>query len=136
MSDPEFEITDELASFITGLHDSEINGEILWFFDNVWGVKIGDRLNGYKAETTFPSFPQAMRWLRDKALELYPDSEFAKEYRRTHPGYEPRPPAHVSHPWPGIEPDLVAGQDAPSPIASAPPRARRTRSSDATSKPV
>ena len=35
-------------------------------------VKIGDRLNGYKAEATFPSFPQAMRWLRDKALELYP----------------------------------------------------------------
>jgi len=32
-----------------------------------------------------------MRWLRDKALELYPDSEFARDYRRTHPDYEPRP---------------------------------------------
>jgi hypothetical protein len=45
MSDPEFEVTDELG-FITDLHDSEINGEISWFFDSVWSVKIGDRLNG------------------------------------------------------------------------------------------
>ena len=66
MSDPEFELTDELASFIGDLHDSEINGEISWFFDDVWGVKIGDRLNGYQAEATFAAFPQAMGWLRDK----------------------------------------------------------------------
>ena len=44
MSDPEFELTDELASFIGDLHDSEINGEISWFYDGVWGVKIGDHL--------------------------------------------------------------------------------------------
>jgi len=91
-------------------------------------VKVGDRLNGYQAEATFTSLPAAMRWLREKALELYPDSEFAKEYRHTHPDYEPRPSARVSHPRPVIEPDIVAGQDAPSPIAGAPPRARRTRS--------
>ena len=105
MSDPEFEITDELASFISDLHDSEINGEISSFYDDVWGVKIGDRLNGYKAEATFNSFPQAMRWLRDKALELYPDSEFAKDYRRTHPDYEPRPAEAGVGPWPGIKID-------------------------------
>jgi hypothetical protein len=40
-----------LATFITDLHDSEINGEISWFFENVWGAKIGDKLNGYLAET-------------------------------------------------------------------------------------
>ena len=68
MSDPEFELTDELASFIGDLHDREINGEISWFYDGVWGVKIGDQLNGYQAEATFTSFPQAMRWLRDKAM--------------------------------------------------------------------
>jgi hypothetical protein len=33
MSDPEFEVTDELASFIGDLHDSEINGEIDLFLD-------------------------------------------------------------------------------------------------------
>jgi len=28
---------------------------------------------------------EAARWLRDKALERYPDSNFASEYLRTHP---------------------------------------------------
>ena len=88
--DLEFELTDELASFITDLHASEINGEISWFFDNVWGAKIGDKLNGYMAETAeLPSLGHAARWLCDRALELYPESEFAKDYLRTHPGYQP-----------------------------------------------
>ena len=88
--DLEFELTDELASFITDLHASEINGEISWFFDNVWGAKIGDKLNGYLAEgTEFPSLGHAARWLCDRALEFYPESEFTKEYLRTHPGYQP-----------------------------------------------
>ena len=53
--DLEFELTDELATFITDLHASEINGEISWFFDNVWGAKIGDKLNRHRAEgTEFP----------------------------------------------------------------------------------
>jgi hypothetical protein len=46
-----------------------------------------------------------MRWLRDKALELYPDSEFARDYRRTHPDYEPRPAEAGVGPWPGIKID-------------------------------
>lgn len=88
--DLDFELTDELATFITGLHASEINGEISWFFDNVWGAKIGDKLNGYLAESAeLPSLGHAARWLCDRALELYPESEFAKEYLRTHPGYQP-----------------------------------------------
>jgi hypothetical protein len=29
----EIEPTDELARFLEDLHDSEINGEISWFFD-------------------------------------------------------------------------------------------------------
>ena len=106
--DPDFELTDEMASFISDLHDSEINGEISWFYDGVWGVKIGDRLNGYHAEATFISMPQALRWLRDKALELYPDSAFAKDYRRSHPDYEPRPEIGAA-PWPGIEAARSAG---------------------------
>jgi hypothetical protein len=39
--DLDFELTDELATFITDLHDSEINGEISWFFENVWGARSG-----------------------------------------------------------------------------------------------
>jgi hypothetical protein len=120
VSDPGFQVTDELASFIGDLHDSEINGEISWFYDGVWGAKIGDRLNGYTAEGTFNSFPQAMRWLRDKALELYPDSEFAKDYRRAHPDYEPRPAEPSDAPWPGI----VVEQEVPPSPGSGPPAPR------------
>lgn len=78
-----------MATFITDLHVSEINGEISWFYDNVWGAKIGDKLNGYRAEgTEFSSLGHAVRWLCDRALEFYPDSEFAKDYLRTHPDYQ------------------------------------------------
>jgi len=88
--DLEFELTDELASFLTDLHDSEINGEISWFFDNVWGAKLGDKLNGYVAEATeLLLLGHAARWLCDRALEFYPDSEFAKEYLRAHSSYKP-----------------------------------------------
>jgi len=36
-----------------------------------------------------PSLGHAALWLCDRALELYPESEFAKVYLRTHPGYQP-----------------------------------------------
>jgi hypothetical protein len=45
------EPTDELASLIGDLHDSEINGEIGWFFDGVWRAKIGAPWNGYARAT-------------------------------------------------------------------------------------
>ena len=79
----EIEPTDELASFLEDFHDSEINGEIGWFFDGVWRAKIGDPWNGYRAEQDgFVSLSQAIDWLRSKAIEIYPDSEFAKAYKR------------------------------------------------------
>ena len=81
MSDPEFELTDELASLFEALHDSEINGEIGWFFDRVWRAKIGDPWNGFRAETDgLLSLAHAAEWLRSKAIELYPNSEFAKAH--------------------------------------------------------
>jgi len=93
MSDSEFELTNELASFIEALHDSEINGEIGWFFDRVWRAKIGDPWNGYRAEKDgLPSLSEAARWLCDQALHLYPDSDFTRDYLRAHPGYRPQYP--------------------------------------------
>ena len=76
------EPTDEFASFVQDLHDSEINAEIGWFFDGVWCVKIGDKRNGYKDEASLRSLGEAAEWLRSRAVELYPDSEFAKDWRR------------------------------------------------------
>jgi hypothetical protein len=129
--DLDFELTDELATFITDLHASEINGEISWFFDNVWGAKIGDKLNGYRAEgTEFPSIGHAARWLCDRALELYPDSEFTKEYLRAHPGYQPltkaaEPASAIGAAIStGVVPtDVLAGPETPRKH----PRSRRIR---------
>jgi hypothetical protein len=71
----------ELASLLDDLHDSEINGEIGWFFDGVWRAKIGDPCNGFQAEIDgLLSLSQAAEWLRSKAIELYPNSEFAKAH--------------------------------------------------------
>ena len=48
MRDPEFELTDKLASFIEALHDSEINGEIGWFFDGIWRARLAIRGTGIR----------------------------------------------------------------------------------------
>lgn len=75
--------TDELASLIEDLRDSEINGEVGWFYDSVWRAKIGDPWNGYQAEEDgFASLRDAAEWLRSKAIELYPDSAFANGHKR------------------------------------------------------
>ena len=82
MSEAKIEPADELASLLEDLHDSEINGEIGWFFDRVWRAKIGDPWNGFRAETDgLLSLAHAAEWLRSQAIELYPNSEFAKAHR-------------------------------------------------------
>ena len=43
MSDPQ---RPSLGTIIDALHDSEINGEVSWFYDGVWTVKLGDEYNG------------------------------------------------------------------------------------------
>jgi hypothetical protein len=73
---------DELATLMGHLHDSEINVEISVFNDAEWRAKLGDPVNGYRAEQIFGSLGQAAKWLRAKAIEIYPKSEFAKAYRR------------------------------------------------------
>ena len=132
MSDTErdllFELTDELASFIDDLHASEINGEISWFFDNVWGAKIGDRLNGYKAEATeLRSIGHAARWLCDRALEFYPDSAFAKDYLRAHPDYKPMTPSTMPASEIGAAINLgkLPEDEAPAPRPRRQPRRKR-----------
>ena len=51
-------------------------------YDRLWTVRIG-ALGDYHAEEAFNSLAEAMEWLRKKVIEIYPDSEFAKEWRRS-----------------------------------------------------
>jgi hypothetical protein len=70
----------ELGTVIVALHDSEINGEVSWFFDRLWSVKLGDPFTGYDAVATVASIEEAVEWLRANAVRLYPDSTFAQLY--------------------------------------------------------
>jgi len=55
-----------------------------------WRAKLGDRLNGYAAEKDgLFSRSEAVRWLCGEALQRCPHSNFAKQYRERHPGYQP-----------------------------------------------
>jgi hypothetical protein len=67
----------DLGKVMAALHDSEINGEVSWFFDRVWQVRLGDPQNGYDAGSVVASIEEAAEWLRANAVRLYPDSEFA-----------------------------------------------------------
>lgn len=41
-------------------------------------MKLGDEMNGFKAERTFYTLSQAGAWLAAEARKHFPDSDFAK----------------------------------------------------------
>jgi hypothetical protein len=73
----------DLGTIVAALHDSEINGEVSWFYDSVWRVRLGDVANGIDAEAIVSSPSEAAEWLRANAVRRYPASEFAKLFPRT-----------------------------------------------------
>jgi hypothetical protein len=68
-------------SVIQDLYHSEINVSVTSFWDAGFDVKLGDKLNGFVAEANFKYWGQVEPWLRDKAIEHFPDSLFAQMYR-------------------------------------------------------
>ena len=73
----------DLGTIIAALHDSEINGEVSWFFDGVWHVTLGDDANGFVAKAVVSSPGEAAEWLRATALRHYPASRFATLFPRS-----------------------------------------------------
>lgn len=65
---------------LKALYRSEINVEISSFFDEGWHWKLGDSLNGFKAECHFISndFEMAVGELWRTAKEHYPNAECFK----------------------------------------------------------
>jgi hypothetical protein len=72
-----------LGAIIAALHDSEICGQVSWFFDRVWIVKLGDAHNGFVAEAVVASAEEAAEWLRANAVRRYPRGQFARLYPRS-----------------------------------------------------
>lgn len=68
-------------SLFQRLYDSEINFEVSGFYDAGFTVKLGDASDGYDAETTVRTWFEVEMWLREYAMKLYPDSDFAKAER-------------------------------------------------------
>lgn len=73
-------MTPSLISIMQALYASEINCSVSCFWDGGWKVKLGDEMNGWKAEANFDNdkLDDAAQWLRDEAKKVYPHSEFSK----------------------------------------------------------
>lgn len=68
-----------LAAIMSRLYASEINCEVSSFWDGGWTAKVGDGMNGYKAEEDgFRSLKDVAAWLDKAAREHYPGSDYAK----------------------------------------------------------
>lgn len=59
------------------LYDSEINFSISCFWDGGFTVKIGDDINGFKADEQVGTYGQALEWLDRKVRQRYPESLYA-----------------------------------------------------------
>ena len=78
-----------LEEVLKRLHDSEINVGLQSFFDDGLRVWIGDPLNGVDAaakirtaDVAWSTEGSIARWLHEAAVSLFPDSDYAKRWRR------------------------------------------------------
>lgn len=69
---------------LQAIYDSEINAAIWWNWDGGVEVRMGNGIYGdeknWLASDTVETMADAEVWLIKKALELYPDSVFAKNH--------------------------------------------------------
>ncbi len=69
-------------SIMQELYDSEINVSISTFWDGGYDLKLGDDMNGFRAEGNVDFWEQIEPWFTQKALEHWPDSDFALAHRQ------------------------------------------------------
>lgn len=71
--------TSDLGIVLGALYLSEINCSIASFFDSGWTAKIGDSINGFKAENSMLySTVEVAEWLTAEVCRLLPESDFAQ----------------------------------------------------------
>lgn len=68
-------------SVFQDLYHSEINFSVSTFWDGGFEVKLGDEMNGFKAEANFTRWGMVEPWLIGAAIEHFPESLFARMYR-------------------------------------------------------
>lgn len=67
----------DVAAELQKIYDSEINIEVSWLCDGGIEVRLGDRLNGFVAETNVPLAADIIPWLQEAIAHFYPDSTYA-----------------------------------------------------------
>ena len=78
----------DIEIVLNRLYESEINCSISTFWDNGWDVKLGDEMNGFRAEGNFRSLDEVAAFLDREARKHFPDSAYAlgrAEFNRRHP---------------------------------------------------
>ncbi len=70
-----------MSNVMEDLYRSEINCGAECFYDTGWNVWLGDNLNGYREQFDCSTWSEVEEWLTKKAMENYPDSEFARSRR-------------------------------------------------------
>ena len=61
----------DLEEVLISLYASAINVSISWIWDGDIDVKLGDPLNGFKAEGRVGTVTEVADWLRDQAVRHY-----------------------------------------------------------------
>jgi hypothetical protein len=72
----------DLTTVLRELHANEIGYSLEAFYDAGIEVKLGDHLNGFKAERVFApeDFDLIPRWLAEQTCLHFPDSPFAQAH--------------------------------------------------------
>jgi hypothetical protein len=66
-------------SIMQRLYDSEINATVSSFYDDGFYVRLGDEMNGVRAEGRCETWEDVEEWLGAMARIHYPTSDFARD---------------------------------------------------------
>lgn len=67
-------------TILQAIQDSEINFQILTFWDMGFIMQLGDETNGIKIERDFENLADGVDWLVEQVKKHYPKSTFVKNY--------------------------------------------------------
>jgi hypothetical protein len=68
----------DIEAILDDLYASEISASISWVWDTGFYVTLGSPIFAEKPSAA--SIREAVEWLRDQALDYYPESDFARKY--------------------------------------------------------
>ena len=71
----------DLEEILISLYASGINISISWIWDDDIDVKLGDPVNGYKAEGKVGTVTEIADWLRDQARQILPEQRVREAVR-------------------------------------------------------